>query len=204
MKWRGDTVNSVKTEIRAQIKKQLLSLSEEEHITYSTTIAEKLYKQPEWKEAKTIAITISVDHEVDTYSIIQQAWVEGKRIMVPKCIRETRAMSFREINDFEQLETVYMNLKEPIIEQTKIVNKEQVDLIICPGLAFTAAGDRLGYGGGYYDRYLENYKGNVIALAFEFQMVSSLPIEEFDQKVRKIITNRQVYDCLNNIFKSGQ
>ncbi|WP_348519836.1 5-formyltetrahydrofolate cyclo-ligase [Bacillus sp. 165] len=197
-------MNSVKTEIRAQIKKQLLSLSEEEHITYSTTIAEKLYKQPEWKEAKTIAITISVDHEVDTYSIIQQAWVEGKRIMVPKCIRETRAMSFREINDFEQLETVYMNLKEPIIEQTKIVNKEQVDLIICPGLAFTAAGDRLGYGGGYYDRYLENYKGNVIALAFEFQMVSSLPIEEFDQKVRKIITNRQVYDCLNNIFKSGQ
>jgi 5-formyltetrahydrofolate cyclo-ligase len=186
-------VNSSKNEIRKQMKERFLSLSDEEHRMYSASIAEKLYEQKEWQEAKTIAVTLSVNGEVDTYNIIQQAWKERKRVAVPKCIRETHEMVFREILNFDQLETVYMNLREPIPNVTEKISKEQIDLIISPGLAFTPKGDRLGYGGGYYDRYLKEYKGNVIALAFAFQIVPSLPTEEFDQSVHKIITENKLY-----------
>ena len=112
-----------------------------------------------WAEAKTIGITLSMENEVNTYPIIEKAWKEGKRVVVPKCNKETRTMSFRQISNFDQLETVYMNLREPIPALTEEVNADEIDLQIVPGVAYTERGERIGYGGGYYDRYLVHYKG---------------------------------------------
>ncbi|HHL3301681.1 TPA: 5-formyltetrahydrofolate cyclo-ligase [Bacillus cereus] len=179
-----------KLRLRKQIIEHMNSLSKERYTTLSEKIAFSLYKQKEWAEAKTIGITLSMENEVNTYPIIEKAWKEGKRVVVPKCNKETRTMSFRQISNFDQLETVYMNLREPIPALTEEVNADEIDLQIVPGVAYTERGERIGYGGGYYDRYLVHYKGKTLSLAYSFQMVEHIPVEPFDKNVEKIITEK--------------
>ncbi|MBH0348847.1 MULTISPECIES: 5-formyltetrahydrofolate cyclo-ligase [Bacillus] len=179
-----------KLRLRKQIIEHMNSLSRERYTNLSEQIAFSLYAQKEWAEAKTIGITLSMENEVNTYSIIEKAWEEGKKVVVPKCNKETRTMSFRQISNFDQLETVYMNLREPIPALTEEVNADEIDLQIVPGVAYTERGERIGYGGGYYDRYLMHYKGKTLSLAYSFQMVDHIPIEPFDQNIEKIITEK--------------
>ncbi|KAB2444752.1 5-formyltetrahydrofolate cyclo-ligase [Bacillus luti] len=179
-----------KLRLRKQIIEHMNSLSEERYTTLSEQIAFSLYAQKEWAEAKTIGITLSMENEVNTYSIIEKAWEEGKKVVVPKCNKETRTMSFRQISNFDQLETVYMNLREPIPVLTEEVDADEIDLQIVPGVAYTERGERIGYGGGYYDRYLMHYKGKTLSLAYQFQMVQHIPVEPFDKNVEKIITEK--------------
>jgi len=183
-------VREEKLRLRKQIIEHMNSLSEERYTTLSEQIAFSLYAQKEWAEAKTIGITLSMENEVNTYPIIEKAWEEGKKVVVPKCNKETRTMSFRQISNFDQLETVYMNLREPIPVLTEEVDADEIDLQIVPGVAYTERGERIGYGGGYYDRYLVHYKGKTLSLAYEFQMVQYIPVEPFDKNVEKIITEK--------------
>ncbi|MGE7862206.1 5-formyltetrahydrofolate cyclo-ligase [Bacillus mobilis] len=179
-----------KLRLRKQIIEHMNSLSEERYTTLSEQIAFSLYAQKEWVEAKTIGITLSMENEVNTYPIIEKAWEEGKNVVVPKCNKGTRTMSFRQIRNFDQLETVYMNLREPIPALTEEVGADDIDLQIVPGVAYTGRGERIGYGGGYYDRYLVHYKGKTLSLAYSFQMVEHIPVEPFDKNVEKIITEK--------------
>ncbi|HDR3885963.1 5-formyltetrahydrofolate cyclo-ligase [Bacillus mycoides] len=179
-----------KIRLRKQIIEHMNSLSEEQYTTLSEQIAVSAYGQKEWVEAKTIGITLSMEQEVNTYPIIEKAWEEGKKIVVPKCNKGARTMSFRRISDFNQLETVYMNLREPIPGLTEEVNACEIDLLIVPGVAYTQRGERIGYGGGYYDRYLVHYKGKTLSLAYDFQIVKHIPVEPFDKNVEKIITEK--------------
>ena len=114
----------------------------------------------------------------------QKEWTEAKTIGI------TLSME-NEVNTYPiQLETVYMNLREPIPALTEEVNADEIDLQIVPGVAYTERGERIGYGGGYYDRYLMHYKGKTLSLAYSFQMVDHIPIEPFDKNVEKIITEK--------------
>ncbi|WP_410983643.1 5-formyltetrahydrofolate cyclo-ligase [Bacillus cereus] len=183
-----------KVRLRKKIVEQMNSLSKEQHKTLSEQIVFSLYEQQEWREAKTIGITLSMEHEVNTYVIIEQAWREGKKVVVPKCNRETRTMTFRQITNFDQLETVYMSLREPIPALTVEIEANEIDLLFVPGVAYTRRGERIGYGGGYYDRYLLQYEGKTLSLAFDFQIVSYIPTESFDQNVQKIITEKETID----------
>ncbi|WP_423407401.1 5-formyltetrahydrofolate cyclo-ligase [Heyndrickxia sp. MSNUG] len=181
-----------KKELRKMIRQELsaLNLPQYEHLSYR--IAQRLYQDEYWKMASTIAITISKTPEVDTWQMIRKAWEQGKRIVVPKCEPKSRALDFRELTQFSQLESVYYGLFEPIVSETKTVKPDEIDLVIVPGLAFSKTGYRLGFGGGYYDRFLANYQGNSLSLAFESQIVSGIPIESHDIPVSKIISNVEV------------
>jgi len=183
-------VKEEKIRLRKQIIEHMNSLSEEQYATLSEQIAVSLYAQKEWVEAETIGITLSMENEVNTYPIIEKAWEEGKKVVVPKCNTGTRTMSFRQISNFDQLETVYMHLREPIPSLTEEVNADEINLQIVPGVAYTERGERIGYGGGYYDRYLVHYKGKTLSLAYDFQMVKQIPVEPFDKNVEKIITEK--------------
>jgi len=183
-------VKEEKIRLRKQIIEHMNSLSEEQYATLSEQIAVSLYAQKEWVEAETIGITLSMENEVNTYPIIEKAWEEGKKVVVPKCNTGTRTMSFRQISNFDQLETVYMHLREPIPSLTEEVNADEINLQIVPGVAYTERGERIGYGGGYYDRYLVRYKGKTLSLAYDFQMVKQIPVEPFDKNVEKIITEK--------------
>jgi len=183
-------VREEKLRLRKQIIEHMNSLSEERYTTLSEQIAFSLYAQKEWVEAKTIGITLSMENEVNTYPIIEKAWEEGKNVVVPKCNKGTRTMSFRQISNFDQLEIVYMNLREPIPALTEEVGADDIDLQIVPGVAYTGRGERIGYGGGDFDRYLVHYKGKTLSFAYSFQMVEHIPVEPFDKNVEKIITEK--------------
>lgn len=189
-------MSGMKQQLRKQVRERIVYISEEQRAQWSGQIASRLYEQDEWKHARTIGITISVDEEVSTYEMIERAWQEGKRIAAPKCDRLSRTMTFREIRNWDDLEKVYMNLREPIPARTKEISADEIDLLIMPGIAFTEQGDRLGYGGGYYDRFLPHYSGHTIALAYSLQLVASIPMDEHDKRVQKIVTESQVYKGL--------
>jgi 5-formyltetrahydrofolate cyclo-ligase len=184
-----------KKELREQLKQKLDSMNPETYYHHSSLIARHLYNQDQWKEHETIALTISRFPEVDTRPIIQKAWETGKRVVVPKCLPADRRMIFREITSFDQLEKVYFGLFEPTEKLTKEVSKEEIELIIVPGLGYTTNGSRLGFGGGYYDRYLKNYKGETLSLAFTEQLVQDLPIEDHDYRVGAIISEKGLISC---------
>ncbi|AZV44387.1 hypothetical protein BAOM_3778 [Peribacillus asahii] len=185
-------MKEMKRKIRNDMKATLERLSEEQRIKYTNQITEQLFHLEEWKKAKVIGITIAVPPEVPTASIIEQAWSEGKKVAVPKCYPQTKVMEFKEITSFQQLESVYSNLLEPIAE-TVCVDSEEIDVLIVPGLAFTKEGYRLGFGGGYYDRFLVSFKGTTLALAYECQLVESLPIEAHDLPVHQVVTTNTVF-----------
>ena len=181
-----------KNSLRQQMKDRLSKLSKPLYQDYSYKIAKRLFEDDDWINAKTIGITISKQPEVDTYQIIQKAWELGKQVAVPKCLPEEKKLSFRIITEFSQLESVFYGLLEPIVDVTTAVVPEQIDLLIVPGLVYIKDGYRLGFGGGYYDRFLQSYKGITLSLAFDCQVASSIPIEKHDKPVSKIITNGEV------------
>lgn len=179
--------------LRKEMLGRLKELNKPEHEQRSYEIARKLYQSPLWLQAKTIGITVSNPPEADTWQIIRKAWEEGKRVAVPKCNPKTKEMVFRDLDRFSDLESVYYGLWEPIEAKTEEVSGEKIDTLIVPGVAYMKNGYRLGFGGGYYDRFLESYKGNTISLAFAFQVIKSLPVEEHDRPVEMIITDEQIW-----------
>ncbi|WP_445490426.1 5-formyltetrahydrofolate cyclo-ligase [Niallia sp. 03133] len=181
-----------KNNVREQIKKELLSIKKEEHKRLSQQIAENLYHDSSFKQAKSIGITISNYPEVDTNAIIHTCWQLGKSVSVPKCLPKTKEMVFRKLESFDQLEKVYSNLFEPIEQKTEATEHNEIDLLVVPGLGFMTNGYRIGFGGGYYDRYLTKYQGMTISLAFQKQLMRNLPMESHDQPVCKIITEKDI------------
>lgn len=176
-----------KKKFRNETRKKLAILSKEEFDKRCQLIYNRLYQSEEWIQSDCIAITISKDLEISTIPIIEQAWIEGKRVAVPKCHPHDKTMTFRFLFDFSQLEKVYNDLQEPIEAITEVALKEELDLIIVPGIAYDRLGYRIGFGGGYYDRFLQNYSGKTISLLFEEQFYNQLPYESFDLPVQKLI-----------------
>ncbi|CAN7323358.1 5-formyltetrahydrofolate cyclo-ligase [Rossellomorea sp. LjRoot5] len=179
-------------------KSQLQVLKSIGHIAFQQKcfeIEQRLFGSPEWKRSSIVSITISKPPELDTWNIIKRGWEEGKTVVVPKCLPENRQLVFYKLNDFHQLEQSYFNLYEPDPEKSVAVNNESIELMIVPGLSYTNAGYRLGFGGGYYDRLLSVFSGTTVSLAFEEQMVESLPIESFDMQVSTILTDLRRIDC---------
>ncbi|MBA4535824.1 5-formyltetrahydrofolate cyclo-ligase [Bacillus aquiflavi] len=178
--------------VRAELTGRLKELSKPVYEDLSYRIANQLYEDPLWKSAQVIGITVSRFPEVDTYQIIRKAWEQKKKVVIPKCDPKTRGMTFRMLQRFNELESVFFGLYEPIENRTIAVKPNEINLLIVPGVAYTRDGFRIGFGGGYYDRFLEGFKGDTLSLAFSFQIVSKLPLEEHDLPVSKIITENEV------------
>lgn len=181
-----------KKSIRTEVREVLSQITKQTYEDYSYTIACQLFKEQEWKQAQVVGVTVSKYPEVDTYQIIRKAWETGKQVVVPKCIPAEKKLVFRTITEFSQLECVFHGLLEPIEALTKAVKPGEIDLLIVPGLAYTREGCRIGFGGGYYDRYLPHFSGHTLSLAFPEQLIPHFPADEHDIPVQKIITVNEV------------
>ncbi|MGC4376032.1 5-formyltetrahydrofolate cyclo-ligase [Fictibacillus sp. Mic-4] len=182
-----------KNMLRKDMKQKLTLLDPAIREEKNDRIQQHILSHPYWHEAKVVGLTVSRGFEVNTRPIIEEAWTEEKKVCVPKCNPKTREMTFYSITSFSDLENVYMDLYEPIIDKTFAVRPEEIDLMIVPGLLFNAKGYRIGFGGGYYDRYLEYYKNRTLSLAFDFQVIERLPIESFDKPVNGIVTDKSIF-----------
>lgn len=146
-----------------------------------------------YKEAKNIFIYLSFGSEIDTNPIIDRALEDGKEVYIPKIYKSNKEMKAIRLNSFEDLEENSMGILEPK-DDSNFIDKENIDLIIVPGAVFDLEGNRIGYGGGYYDRFLSNIKDkrNKVALAYDLQIVENIEAEEHDIKVDYIITNSRI------------
>ncbi|MEA0554887.1 5-formyltetrahydrofolate cyclo-ligase [Lysinibacillus irui] len=186
-----------KTTLRNKVKEALSTMSDNTYHSQSLAIVKKVLQEPYIIEANTIGLTISNKPEVDTFLLIEELWQLGKKVAVPKCHPKTREMSFYAIDSFAQLETIYMHLREPIPERCEFVDANEMDVILVPGVVFDRYGYRIGYGGGYYDRYVLNYKkGKLLSMLFDEQIIDRVPTEEHDCPVDIIVTPSKRIDCL--------
>ncbi len=181
-----------KHEWRTNMKARLNEITPNEKEKLDNEIKEQLFTYKHYLRSETIGLTIAMKNEVNTKSIIEAAWSEGKKVAVPKCDPKSKQMTFYYLTEWNQLETVYFGLKEPKPEETIICHTHEIDLLVVPGLIFDQKGYRIGFGGGFYDRFLQNYPNATVSLAYEFQLVDSVPVESFDIPVQAIITNEQL------------
>lgn len=185
------------------VRRHLMEMDQETYLSRSSRIQDKLLQEPSIIEGKTIAVTMSRFPEVETRHIIEALWKMEKTVCVPKCNPTTREMSFYGISDFSQLEKVYMDIEEPIISCTEHILKEQMDVIIVPGVVFNETGYRIGFGGGYYDRYLYQFGGQKLSLAFDEQVRDYIPTEMHDIPVDIILTDKKRIHALTDREEQG-
>ncbi|MFV5335807.1 5-formyltetrahydrofolate cyclo-ligase [Bacillus paralicheniformis] len=185
----------MKRSLRNEVRKRLANMPEQEFLLKAEAIHRKLFQSKQWKKASVIALTISRNREVPTEPIIEQARLEGKTVCIPKCMPDTKEMHFRSFQDESDLEVVYFGLQEPIVHKTGRMEPEDIDFILVPGICYDRTGYRIGYGGGYYDRYLSGFTKDTASLAFECQVIDHVPKEPHDIPVEQIFTEDAVYTC---------
>jgi len=186
-----------KEKIRDEIIHERDKLSKEKVIKKSKIIGEKLFSLSAFKEAQTVLFYVSFRNEVETYSLIEKSLFLGKRIVLPRVNRENKELALYEIHNLEELNLGAWGIPEPDPEKTKIVPLEEIDAVIVPGVVFDENGNRIGYGGGYYDRLLSKiYKMRkdkvvFIGLSFDFQVKKRIPQETSDVKVNFLLTEKR-------------
>ena len=169
-----------KNELRSLIRKQKRSMTEEQIDSASRRLAELFLAHPLYQNAKTIYGYLPYNQEVRTVPILQQAILDGKRVAVPKVFGDE--MKFIYLNDLENVEIGYCGISEPIDDGPEA--DDPTALVLMPGLAFDPQGHRIGYGGGFYDKFLALEPDHpTLALCYAFQMVDHLETEEFDVPV---------------------
>ncbi|MFC6464003.1 5-formyltetrahydrofolate cyclo-ligase [Marinilactibacillus sp. GCM10026970] len=194
-----------KIAIRKQVIETLTSLTSEEKRRIEASFYEALFSSSIWENAQSIGVTLSSGFEWNTEPIIRQAWLEGKKVGVPKSIHATRELHFYQIEQFNQVKSGYFGIREPIPEQTTRLDANEIDLMIVPGVVYTETGYRIGFGGGYYDRLLTDYPHSTISLVHFNQLVKEMPIENHDIPVKYMITLKDTPKSKNHaIIKSIQ
>lgn len=145
-----------------------------------------------YKNAKNIFIYVSYKSEIDTLNIINHAIEDNKNIFIPKTYKD-KSMKAINIRSLDDLKKNKLGILEPVNEDY-VINKKDIDLIIVPGAVFDKFGNRIGYGGGYYDRYLEEIKNkkNKVSILYDFQIVDKIEAEEHDIKVDILITQNEI------------
>lgn len=189
----------MKQQIRSHYQNIRQQLSLENVSLKSEQIARQLFSTSIWQQSQTIMLYLSFQNEVATDRIFQQGWREKKTMVIPICAPENHTMTMSRLEDFAALQYNCYGIQElpPQLQQT--VSPEVIDLCLIPGIAFDYKGNRIGFGAGYYDRYLSLTRPDAIrlALAFECQISSTpLPIEAFDLPMHYILTERQLYHIL--------
>ncbi|HET7628458.1 MAG TPA: 5-formyltetrahydrofolate cyclo-ligase [Bacillales bacterium] len=181
--------------LREKMKKTLNAIPADERKRWQEEAAQRLYALPEWKESRTIGITLSTPDEIDTEAIIQKAWEQEKNVAVPKVLPAEKAMQFRQISSFADVRPMFAGIREPLERRSRLIVPEAIDLLVVPGLVFSEAGYRIGFGGGFYDRFLERHQLFAVSLAFECQLNADVPVEPFDRPVDMIVTESRVLTC---------
>ena len=184
-----------KKEIREAVIKRLKELTSEQKVKQEKAIINTLFQTSEWRKAKTVAITLSQNIELDTSAIIDKAWSDGKVVVIPRA-KKNREMDFVAYTKETPIERSSFGLKEPARDLIAI-SKSEIDLIIVPGLAYCESGFRIGFGGGYYDRFLVNYKGDTLSLILDEQQINSFRIDPFDVPIKLLITPKKIIRTTN-------
>ena len=177
----------MKSELRKQVLHEMKALPRQQKQIIDQALTEQLLQHPFYQEAKVIATYLSFPHEFQTQELIEQALKDGKKVLIPKTYPKGR-MDFV-VYDSQQLVKTSFGLLEPQGD-LEVVDASQIDLIHVPGLSFTREGYRIGYGGGYYDRYLEHFTGHTLSTVYPCQIRDFIP-EDHDIPVQEVLIDER-------------
>ena len=173
-----------KQELRQAIRARKRAMTEEDILRRSEILAEKFARSNAYRAAKTIYGYLPYNQEVRTVPMLWRALEEGKRVAVPKVYGDD--MKFIYLDDLSQVAKGYAGIPEPVADGP--VAQDETALVLMPGLAFDRAGHRIGYGGGFYDKFLAREPHHpTVALCYDFQVMDRLETEEFDIPVDLVI-----------------
>ena len=173
-----------KAELRRTIRQMKRAMTEEEIVKRSADLAEQFLASEAYKKASVIYGYLPYNQEVRTVPMLEQALKDGKKVAVPKVYGDT--MKFIYLDDLQAVELGYAGIPEPVADGPVAEDKDA--LVLMPGLAFDKEGHRIGYGGGFYDKFLSAEPEQcTVALCYAFQMQEHLETEEFDIPVDVVI-----------------
>lgn len=183
----------LKKELRQQLRAALDAVEPVQRQRLSNAACDRLLTLPEYQSAQAILLFLSMPAEVDTSPIALRAWTDGRRVLAPKISWEQKRMQPVEISSLTSgLAPDSMGIRQPIEGLPQPIS--EIDLVIVPGLAFDAEGNRLGRGRGFYDRFLSNpeFRGVACGLAFESQVVPRVPRDDHDRRVDLLVTDAAI------------
>jgi 5-formyltetrahydrofolate cyclo-ligase len=188
----------IKKMLRKSILKKRNSLSKSEIKEKSEIIKNLILNLNDFKKAKTTLFYISYGSEVFTHDLIIDCLKSDKNVVVPKTLIEEKKINISRLTDWSHLNIGAYNILEPKRQYFHEVDFGSLDLILIPGVAFDINGNRIGHGNGYYDRFLKKiHNSTYIGLAYDFQIVDSIPAESHDILLDMIITEKRVIYCKN-------
>lgn len=188
------TAETQKSRLRNLFLTKRKNLAENKIEDMSLSISENIFLHEKFNKSLKIALYHPVSAEVNTKYIFKRSVKEGKETFFPKVRGEE--LHFYRIKKLSELNPGFNGIPEPDVSG-EMLDAKDLDLIIIPGLAFDCSGNRLGYGGGFFDRYLKEIPvSRTVALAYDFQVTDSLPVAEHDVKIGMIVTESRVIDCL--------
>lgn len=181
----------MKDKIRKKVLDDRFAMALEDRKARSRAIEQRLFSLPEFEAASVILFFASFQSEVDTHFMIRRALAEGKRVVLPK-VKGKELLLFEIRNFDDDVLPGSWGIPEP--ERGTRVSLKDIGLIVVPGAVFDERGNRIGYGGGYYDRMLPGYSGPTVALAYELQVLPSVPADDHDIPIKKIVTEKRVIE----------
>lgn len=185
-------IRVVKRELRAGFKEARRSMLPEEKADKDRRILERLINLPEYRQAELVLTYVSTAIEVDTRALIERALADGKRVAVPRCTPEKIDMKFYLIGGLDELEPGAFGVLEPDPQRSRELRRYDRSVCVLPGLGFDLQGYRLGYGKGYYDRFLARYHGKNVGVCYNICMKTLLPHGRYDKMVDVLVTEKFV------------
>jgi len=192
-----DPLRAEKARIRQEVLKVRDALEPSARETRSALIKERLFSLPEFLRARIIFFFASFRSEVSTIPQIEESLKVGKRIVLPRVDKERNQLSLYEIKDISEISLGYMGIPEPETSEERQREINDVDMVVMPGAAFDQSGNRLGYGGSYYDKLLSRLRKKIplIAIAYDEQIQDFIPTEPHDIPVHMIVTDKRTIRC---------
>ena len=186
----------MKKKLRQEISQMRRTLATSDILEKSYRIKHRLFASKWYQDAHTILFYISYNNEVHTHEMIQESLDKGKTVMVPKIDTRNKTLITSILSCWDDLCIGPHSILEPKDECEREVPVSSIDLCIIPGIVFDSEGNRIGHGGGYYDRLLKKEcSAHRIGLAFELQVINRIPAEPYDKKVEMIITEERTILC---------
>ncbi|HOO59406.1 MAG TPA: 5-formyltetrahydrofolate cyclo-ligase [Candidatus Mcinerneyibacteriales bacterium] len=180
-----------KSRLRREKIEERKGLTPGEWARRSRAVVEKLLHTDLFQNNQTFHVTFPMNNEVDIRPLIRWIWSKGKRVVMPRTdFTEKRLVNYI-VHSFDDLEPTRFHMHEPKMNNPPFTG--HVDLILVPGVAYDKKCNRLGYGGGFYDRFLTEQKAFCLAPAFDFQIIERLPVESHDRPADLVITEKRSF-----------